>query len=148
MADFLLLGALQWSVGGRPVDLGRPKQRIVLATLLAAAGHPVPLDTLIENVWDENRPRGARNVVYAHITRIRRTFAGVAGGGTGGPPHLARRGSGYAVEVDPQRVDLHVVRGLIDRARVAESDRQRAAHMYRIGIRAADAMWTIPVARG
>jgi DNA-binding SARP family transcriptional activator len=112
---------MEWRRAGSVVDLGALKQRTVLATLLLQAGRPVSLDTLIDNVWDEHPPVEARNVVYAHIARIRQLFARV-----GDAAQLRRRAGGYVLEVDAERVDLHRFRRLVEEARVAAGDADRA----------------------
>ena len=60
---FRLLGPLEVTDGGRPVALGGPRQRLVLAHLLLAANRVVTMDELIEKVWDEEPPRAARNTI-------------------------------------------------------------------------------------
>ncbi|HEY9474182.1 MAG TPA: winged helix-turn-helix domain-containing protein [Mycobacteriales bacterium] len=57
------------------MDLGPPKQRVVLAALPAEAGRPVSIETLVNRVWDETPPEKARTMLYAHITWIRRACA-------------------------------------------------------------------------
>ena len=51
MVQFRLLGPLEAQDGERRVELGRPKQRALLAVLLVHANHVVPLDRLIEELW-------------------------------------------------------------------------------------------------
>src|SRR2546421_6408223 len=109
---------MEWRRDGSVVDLGARKQRTVLATLLLHAGRPVPLETLVDNVWDERPPAEARNVVYAHIARIRRLLGGT---------QPTRRAGGYVLDVRPDRIDLHRFRRLVDEARVAGGDGERAA---------------------
>jgi DNA-binding SARP family transcriptional activator len=117
VVEFLLLGAMEWRRDGSVVDLGARKQRTVLATLLVHAGRPVPLETLIDNVWDERPPAEARNVVYAHIARIRRLLGGT---------QPTRRAGGYLLDLPSDQVDLHRFRRLVDQARAAGGDVERA----------------------
>jgi DNA-binding SARP family transcriptional activator len=121
VVEFLLLGAMEWRRDGSVVDLGARKQRTVLATLLLHAGRPVPLETLIDNVWDERPPAEARNVVYAHIARIRRLLGGT---------RLLRRAGGYLLDIEADQVDLHRFRRLVDQARAAGGDAERAGLLH------------------
>ena len=60
VTDFRLLGPLELRVAGRTVEPGPPQRRAVLASLLAEAGRPVPVDTLIDRLWGEHPPAEAR----------------------------------------------------------------------------------------
>ncbi len=51
--EYRILGAFEVTDGPRRVELGGLKQRSVLAILLLAANRVVPLDRLIEQLWDE-----------------------------------------------------------------------------------------------
>ena len=93
MADIRVLGAVELRAADQPQELGPPKQRAVLAALVVDAGRPVPVDTLVDRVWDEAPPAAARNALYAHIMRVRRLLARVADPDDGGP-RLDRRAGG------------------------------------------------------
>jgi DNA-binding SARP family transcriptional activator len=73
-----LLGELQVWADGRLVDVGLPRQQAVLAVLLVDAGRPVPAATLVDRVWGDSPPVEPRNVLYSHLSRIRRLLAGGA----------------------------------------------------------------------
>lgn len=94
--DFRVIGAVEAYAGGRPLPLGRPQQRLVLAVLLVEAGRPVSIETLIDRVWRQ-APSGARRVLQVHITRLRQTLD---------IPLLYRSG-GYLLDLPPDRVDMH-----------------------------------------
>ena len=57
MVQFRLLGPLEARDGERRVELGRPKQRVLLAVLLVHANHVVSLDRLVEELWGASRRR-------------------------------------------------------------------------------------------
>ncbi|WP_336213936.1 AfsR/SARP family transcriptional regulator [Nonomuraea sp. LPB2021202275-12-8] len=127
MAEFRLLGPMEISTAGGPLDPGPPQRRAVLAALLVDAGRPVSVERLIDRVWDGEPPPKARETLYAHITRVRAMRLGVA-----------RLPSGYVLDVDRNDVDLHRFRDLLDRARepdVADAERvamlRRAIHLWR-----------------
>ena len=102
-------------VSGRSVDIGPPQRRAVLAALTVDAGRPVPTETLIDRVWGEHSPDRVRRALQAHITRIRRLLEP-----DGRPAPLVRRPAGYLLDVDPDAVDLHRFRRLLDRVHEAE----------------------------
>jgi DNA-binding SARP family transcriptional activator len=107
---FRLLGVVEMSVAGRPVELGPPQQRTVLACLAIEAGRPVSLQTLAARLWGDEQPAGARTSLYAHLTRLRQALekGAVAGAQVG----LVRRTGGYVLDVDRDWVDLHRFRRL------------------------------------
>jgi DNA-binding SARP family transcriptional activator len=127
MTEVRVLGPVEVWAGGRSIDLGAAKRRIVLAALAVNLGSPVSAETIIDRVWDGDAPAEARNVVYAHVSRIRRILADAAGSEKG-PVVLERRSGGYAIRADPDRVDMHRFQRLVDRARapqVADDERAR-----------------------
>ncbi|HEX6683585.1 MAG TPA: tetratricopeptide repeat protein [Candidatus Limnocylindrales bacterium] len=108
--DFRLLGPMELHVDGRVIDIGPPQRRAVLAALAVDVGLPVPLETLVERVWDGAAPQAASAAIYAHIARIRRLPA---------PICLRRLAGGYLLDADRDCVDLHRFRRLIAAARGA-----------------------------
>ena len=114
MVEFRLLGPVEAWLGGRPLDLGTAKRRGVLAALLVDAGRTVDVETLIDRVWDTGAPAQVRSALYAHLSRIRGLLTQVSAAGV--PATLDRRSGGYAIDVDPERVDLLRMRRLVDRA--------------------------------
>jgi DNA-binding SARP family transcriptional activator/tetratricopeptide (TPR) repeat protein len=110
--EFRLLGELQLRVGGRSVDLGTPRQQTVLAALAVDVGRPVPIETLVDRVWDDAPPTEARNILYSHLSRIRRLLAA-------GTAKLDRRSAGYVLDIDLDLVDMHRFARLVERARNA-----------------------------
>ena len=54
--EYLILGPLRAVQGGVAHVLGGPRQRMVLAVLLANANQVVPQDALIEAVWSGDPP--------------------------------------------------------------------------------------------
>ncbi|GAA4552156.1 hypothetical protein GCM10023192_81190 [Amycolatopsis samaneae] len=118
-----MLGPIEVLDGGKPLDIGRPKQRCVLGALLTEPNRLVPTTRLIERVWGEDPPDSARNVLYGHIGRLK-TALGADGEDEA---TLARRSGGYQLTVDPNTVDLHRFRRLVVTARNTDDDRRVAA---------------------
>jgi DNA-binding SARP family transcriptional activator len=100
----------------------------VLATLLFAGGRQVPLDALVDAVWDEP-PRAAAGVVRTYVSRLRRCLGGEPGGGH---EVIASAGDGYALTHPPGAVDVDVFTRLTTEA--------RAARNGSAGLRAASAL--------
>src|SRR5687768_1462340 len=123
MTEFRLLGSLELWTAGRQLDLGPAKQRTLLAALLIDMGRPVPAETLIDRVWGSTPPAGVRNVMYTHISRIRRLLTTI--GGDAGQVRLHRSPGGYLLQMEANRVDLHRFRLLVGQARAA-ADRSAA----------------------
>ncbi|GGK65989.1 hypothetical protein Sme01_11330 [Sphaerisporangium melleum] len=109
-----LLGPVEVTAGDRCVPLGPPQRRTVLAALALDAGHPVSLRTLIERVWDLP-PDGATDSLYAHIARLRQALSPTGA-------RIERRGGGYVLEVDPDRVDALRLRRLVKQAQAHAGD--------------------------
>ena len=67
-----LLGPCAASFDGRPLDLGGPRQRAVLAVLVLARGEVVPVDRLTDSVWGERAPADPAGAVQAYVSHLRR----------------------------------------------------------------------------
>ncbi|MDQ3404699.1 MAG: NB-ARC domain-containing protein [Actinomycetota bacterium] len=113
-----LLGEVVAYVDGRPVDLGAPRQRCVLAALAVDVGRVVPVERLAERVWGADGPRSARATLHSYISRLRQALAGTNG------VAIERRSGGYALLAERAAVDLHRFRHLCERA---DADRGRVA---------------------
>ncbi|GAB3744424.1 BTAD domain-containing putative transcriptional regulator [Amycolatopsis oliviviridis] len=103
---FAVLGAIEAYVDERPVDLGHAVQQGVLAALLVDAGRVVPADQILDRVWNDRLPHRAVDNLYTYISRLRR-IEGV---------DIVRRQGGYVLDVDPDDVDLHRFRALVEEA--------------------------------
>lgn len=118
--EFRLLGDVEVWLGERPVDLGPRKQRAVLAALLAEANRAVPLNRIVDRVWADRPPQNPAGSVHTYLSRLRRALAGVD------DVSITHRTVGYTLTVDPDGVDLHRFRALVERAET-EADDERAA---------------------
>ena len=95
--QFRILGPLEALVDGRTVGLGGRGQRAVLAILLAQANETVPVERLIDGVWDDAPPETAGNVLQGYVSQLRKAL---------GRETIATRGRGYAVVVAAGALDL------------------------------------------
>src|SRR5258708_35791766 len=73
--ELRLLGPVQLIRAGHEVALGGPKQRAVLALLLAEAGRTASAGRLAEGVWQGNPPPGAAQTLRSYVSRVRARVA-------------------------------------------------------------------------
>jgi DNA-binding SARP family transcriptional activator/class 3 adenylate cyclase/WD40 repeat protein/type II secretory pathway predicted ATPase ExeA len=93
---YSVFGPLTAERDGRELALGGPKERAVLATLLAADGAPVSTDALIDAVWGDDPPRSATRTVHSYIARLRSAL----GPSPSGNGWLTTHGRSYALSTD------------------------------------------------
>ena len=94
-----MLGPLEVLVGGHPARLGGPRQRALLAVLLVHANEVVPVARLVDEVWGEDPPVTAENVLQTYVSQLRKVL---------GRDAIATRGRGYVAVVAEGRLDLRV----------------------------------------
>lgn len=70
-----VLGPVEVAVGGRPLRIGSAHQRLLLAVLLVAPGEAVSGDRLVDDLWGDRAPAGARRSLHSHVSRLRRALA-------------------------------------------------------------------------
>ncbi|MEU9509718.1 BTAD domain-containing putative transcriptional regulator [Micromonospora sp. NPDC048170] len=101
--QFRVLGPLAVEVDGREVDLGGPRQRAVLAALLAARGSTVSTERLLEQVWSDTEPPSTATL-FGYVAGLRRALE--PGRVARTPARLlVRQGPGYALRVPAEAVD-------------------------------------------
>lgn len=81
--------------------------RSLLAVLAVAAGTPVSSERLTAGVWGDRPPAEPRRALQVYVNRLR----GLLGAGA-----IATRPYGYALEIDPDDVDVLAFDRLADRA--------------------------------
>ena len=102
--DFGVLGPLQVRVNREPVPLGTPKQSAVLALLLINRNRPVPRDSIIAAIWDEDLPQAdAIHNLHVYVASLRKVL-----GSAGDDPKtvLASARPGYQLNVPDASCDL------------------------------------------
>ena len=89
--QYAILGPLEVVRDGEPVPLGGLRQRAVLARLLVDAGRVVPVDRLIDDVWDGRPPATAHKTLQKYVSELRKVLGQCA---------VRTSGGGYVVDVD------------------------------------------------
>ncbi|GAA2359884.1 AfsR/SARP family transcriptional regulator [Dactylosporangium salmoneum] len=134
-----VLGPLEAAVGGRPVALGGPKQRAVLAALLLAEGRLLTVEHLVDVLWPEDPPTTAITKVQGHVSALRKALA-EAGCATPADV-LVTRAPGYLLRGPALRTDLDAFDRLVSDA-AARTPRDPAGALRLLT--AALALWRGP----
>lgn len=119
--EFRILGPVEIGLEGARLQLGGPKQRAVLATLLLHPNRVVSVSRLIDVVWGEMPPRTARVQLQGHISALRQVFAAAGWD----EETIETRSAGYLIRVRPKELDLDLFE-----ERVRQAQRARAVGSY------------------
>ncbi|WP_214105276.1 BTAD domain-containing putative transcriptional regulator [Acrocarpospora catenulata] len=121
-----VLGPLDARVGGQSVPLGGPRQRAVLALLVASRGDVVSVDRMIEDLWRGEPPAKATASLQSYVANLRRVLE--PGRALRAPARvIVSAAPGYAIRMDADAVDAWRFERLADAARaLAETDPARA----------------------
>lgn len=117
---FHILGPIEVSVDGRAIPLPGGHARSILGLLLLHPNRVLSPDDLIEDLWRDNPPRTAPNVLQAHVVSLRRALRA---GGEALVARLETHPSGYRLRVEPQELDAEVFEAEVaDAERLAPGD--------------------------
>ncbi len=119
--EFRILGPTEVLDGARRVPLPSGRGRALLAVLALHAGEPVSADRLVDELWGENPPPTARTVVHGLVSRLRRVLAPRNAEARPGAL-LETIAGGYRLAIEPDAVDAHRFKRLIDEARDAAAE--------------------------
>ena len=106
--ELKILGPMEALEGGRPVELGGPQRRLILAYLILRANHVVPMETLVDGLWEDDPPASARGTIQGHISHLRTAL---------GADRLEARAPGYMLSAENDEVDVLRFEELLRRAR-------------------------------
>jgi DNA-binding SARP family transcriptional activator len=123
MMRFRLLGPLEVRAGDDWKGIGAPKWRSVLAALLINAGQIVSADALINEVWQDDPPAKAANLISIYVLRLRRLMDSADSG------LLVTRAPGYQLRVTSADTDALLFEAMLrdGRRAFAAGDPERAA---------------------
>lgn len=123
--EFRILGPVEASSGGQPLELGGARQRALLASLLLHANEVVSADRLLDELWAEP-PGGGVTVLQTQVSRLRKLLG----------ERIATSGRGYELRVQPGELDLERFKTLLAEAGATVEPRERSRLL-----RSADALW-------
>src|SRR5919197_4849255 len=113
--EIRLLGAVEATVNGRPVELGGAKQRALLSMLALQPNRTVTVDQLIVGLLGESMPATAPKIVQGYVSHLRKVL----------PDAIATRGRGYELQVEPDAVDAVRFEALVTEAAAESPDEAR-----------------------
>ncbi|MGH3328174.1 MAG: BTAD domain-containing putative transcriptional regulator [Streptomycetales bacterium] len=142
--EFRILGPLEIRAGGRPLGLGGPRQRNVLAALLLNAGHTVTRGWLIKALWGEDPPASAARQVQNAVAALRQLLAGA--GAADAKRLIVTDCGGYRLDAADGQLDADVFERRLASARraVAAGRAEEAVEGLRAGLR----LWRGPALAG
>jgi DNA-binding SARP family transcriptional activator len=138
--EFRILGPLEVLEDGRPLALGRLKERMVLAVLLLHANEFVSRERLIDELWGVAPPATARKAVNVYVSKLRKTLT------RNGHDPIATAEGGYRLVLDRDLLDAERVRGVVAsaRERMAEGESEAASRLLQEAL----AFWRGPTLAG
>ncbi|MBB6549242.1 AfsR/SARP family transcriptional regulator [Nonomuraea rubra] len=112
--DFKILGPIEVRTSlGRPIALGRRKQRVLLAALLLNTGKAIPSRRMLDWLWGERAPATAESNLYTYISALRKVL--------GSPSRIEAGSNGYMLRVTPGEVDVTLFEDLAAQGQLALS---------------------------
>jgi DNA-binding SARP family transcriptional activator len=135
---FRILGHLEVQGPDGWTAISAAKWRSLLGCLLVRPGQLVPTESLIFELWGDNPPSTANNMVSIYVHRLRKEVLGDADGRI-----LVHRAPGYLLRVAPGDVDIQVFDSLVaeGRSELAAGQPGRAAELLGEALR----LWRGPL---
>jgi len=132
MLRLRVLGSLGAEISGSPINLGTPRQRAVLAMLIAARGRMVPVDRLTEQLWRGQPPLKAAVSLQTYVSNLRRLLE------PDRPPRmpasvLVSAPPGYALRLSGDAVDAWRFEATVSRSRSAPDEEARSLLLEALG---------------
>ena len=100
---FQILGPLVVQRDGEEITLGGPRQRAVLAHLVLRAGHVVPAERLVDQIWGDRVPATGTGPLRTYVYQLRQLL--VTGPDGTGPSAVGSRSPGYILDIATSQVD-------------------------------------------
>ena len=95
--EFNVLGPVTVTRGSTAMNVGGPKQRAVLAVLIARRSRPVTADVIVDAVYGDGASSRHRRTVQSYVSTLRSELGDV----------IEKSGSGWTLTADPSAVDAH-----------------------------------------
>lgn len=111
-----VLGPIQVLESGRPINLGTPRQRSILAALALSPGRTVSLDTLVARVWGGEAPSTSVTTLQRYVASLRQALE------PDRLPHepptvIVTDGAGYVLRIPSTDRDVVVLEDAVAEAR-------------------------------
>jgi DNA-binding NarL/FixJ family response regulator/DNA-binding SARP family transcriptional activator len=138
--EYRILGPLEVVDEGRPVPLGRLKERLVLAVLLLHANEFVSRERLIDELWGESPPPTAKKAVNVYVSQLRKVLT------RNGCDPIATVDGGYRFRIESGELDSTSMEHLLAtaRERAATGELEAAVELWREAL----ALWRGPALAG
>ncbi len=122
--EYRLLGSLEVVAGGSVHDINSARQRVLLTMLLLHANQVVPVDLLIDAMWNDNPPVTAKSQLQTCVSALRRQLSAI-----GAKSEIATRSVGYLLAIGDDSLDIETFERLVSsgRAAVAGDNAEEAA---------------------
>lgn len=123
--QFRILGPLEVSDDGRPLEIGPGRQRALLLLLLLHSDEVVSSDRLVDTLWSERPPPTAAKALQGYISQLRRALPNGA---------IETRGSGYVLhagESDREEFEGRLAAARAQPPREAEKTLRAALGLWR-----------------
>lgn len=131
--EIRILGPLEVVCDGTPVGLGGPRQRALFTLLATRSGTIVPRDRLIDELWGDEPPESALNVLQTYVSHLRKALP---------PGRLTTQPPGYSLQAGPHELDLHRFEALASEGHRALADGDAATAS--LALREALGLWRGP----
>jgi DNA-binding SARP family transcriptional activator len=119
--EFRILGPLEVSADGEPLQLSGQKQRALLALLLLDVNRVVSTDRIVDALWGEEPPRTAATSLQNFVSQLRKLL---------GSDVVVTKPPGDQLRIEPEQLDLERFMRLVEESR-AEPPAERAAKLRR-----------------
>jgi DNA-binding SARP family transcriptional activator len=118
--EFRILGPFEARDENRVLRIREGKQRALLALLLVNANRTLAIERIVDELWGERAPESASKMVQIYVSQLRKLLPDGL---------LLTRPPGYALELEPEQLDLRRFERLLaeGRAALAEGSAERAA---------------------
>ncbi|ATZ29711.1 Transcriptional regulatory protein MoaR1 (plasmid) [Streptomyces lavendulae subsp. lavendulae] len=147
MLLFSVLGSIEIMKQRVAVRLGGAMQQTLLATLLAAGGSLVTVDSLILELWGTTPPNKVENALQAQVSRVRRTLAAVEPDREGS--RVVTSTSGYMFLFDRWELDAYLFLDTVDAIHARTGTDTLSEHRQNVAdLRAGLSRWRGPVFGG